>query len=375
MKPFLICHISLVGHGHLKAAYSLKKVFIKNAEVLDSLEFFNKGFFQSCKIFRRACLEKFPGITDLYFQNPLIVKGVALFGDMFCIAIAKRYAKYIKKNNIETVICTHSMSLRIMAYAKKYTSFNLVGVLTDYTVDSYWIIDKVDLYFVANKESKLQLTIAGIEANKITVSGIPIHCTDTMKYHKYDLYEKNGLINGKPVVLILGGGAGYGNMRSMIQALDQCTSDFQILVVTGNNKELYDTLIKIKTRKPMSLLHYVANMNEVYRISDLVITKPGGLTIAECLAIGLPMIVLKAIAGGENSNINFLKDAGVAIVVRNEQEAAVKVDELMLDCTLRNNLSVKARSVGYPDAAKKIRAEILRRFHPCIRTREITYNR
>lgn len=374
MKRFLICHISLVGHGHLKAADSLNKVFIKKAEMLDSLAFFNKGFFQSCKIFRRVCLEKFPGITDLYFQNPLIVKGVALFGDMFCIAIAKRYAQYIKKNSIETVICTHSMSLRIMAFAKKYRPFNLVGVLTDYTVDSYWISDQVDLYFVANKESKLQLTTAGIDANKIMVSGIPIQCADTMKYHKNYLCKKNGLITGKPVVLILGGGAGYGNMRAMIQTLDQGASDFQILVVTGNNKELYNSLIKIKTKKSISLLRYVANMNEVYCVSDLVITKPGGLTIAECLALGLPMIVLKTIVGGENRNINFLKTAGVALVACNEQEVADKVDELILDYRLLKNLSAKARSIGNPDAAKTIKAEILRRFHPCVKIGEMSYH-
>lgn len=101
-------------------------------------------------------------------------------------------------------------------------------------------------------------------------------------------------------------------------------------------------------------------MNELMAVSDMVVTKPGGLTTSEAMASGLPMVVVNPIPGQEAANSDFLLQAGAAIKANRVEEMSHRITQL-LETKKLTAMAKAARSIGKPAAAQNVCEEVLRR--------------
>jgi processive 1,2-diacylglycerol beta-glucosyltransferase len=162
------------------------------------------------------------------------------------------------------------------------------------------------------------------------------------------------------VLLVLGGGFGMGPVGAILAQLDLLTMPVQIVVVAGRNEALRRELAARDRRHPTHVLGFVGNMHELMASADLIISKPGGLTSSEALALGKPLLILNPIPGQEAANSDFLLEHGAAAKVNRVEDLPFRVGQLLGTRKLAA-LARAAKVLGRPDAAADVCREILRR--------------
>ena len=199
-----------------------------------------------------------------------------------------KFNRIIKKEGPNVIICTQAFPCSVLAMFKG--NYKLIGIITDFHLNSSWISKNVDCYAVSCSEVKEELIKCGIEFSKIKITGIP-----TKNYKK----------NKGELVLIMGGGAGLGDIERVANLV---CKRFKTKVLVGNNKKLFD---KLKNKCDVSC--YVENIEDYYANSFVVITKPGGLTCSELINMQIPIIMLDPLPGQEEKNADFLIKNNIAI--------------------------------------------------------------
>jgi len=160
---------------------------------------------------------------------------------------------------------------------------------------------------------------------------------------------------------VMGGSLGLGPMKSVIKKLDQLPQPFYIVAVTGKNEELRERLERrgAKLRHQTRIFSFVENVNELMDAAELVVTKPGGITTAECLVKRLPMIIINPIPGQEAKNTDLLLAQNVAVEAEKAIDVANLVDGFLRNPELLRAMRESARSLGRPHAARDAATDIL----------------
>ncbi len=191
-------------------------------------------------------------------------------------------------------------------------------------------------------------------------TGIPISGRFSLKHDSKAVRRRMGLRDDQPILLVLSGGFGMGPVEEILVALDNVSQPFQTVVVTGRNEELRRELAGQDRKHPTHILGFALNMHELMAISDLIISKPGGLTSSEALALGKPLFILNPIPGQEAANSDFLLERGAAIKVNRVEDLPYRLEQLLGTRKL-GQLSRAAKALGRPTAAPDICREVVRR--------------
>jgi processive 1,2-diacylglycerol beta-glucosyltransferase len=162
------------------------------------------------------------------------------------------------------------------------------------------------------------------------------------------------------VILVLSGGFGMGPVAEILSELDKVKAPFQNLVVSGRNQELRRTLASCDRQHPTHVLGFASNMHELMAVADLIISKPGGLTTSEALAVGKPLLIVNPIPGQEAANSDFLLERGAAAKVNRVEDLPYRVEQL-LSSTKLAQLARAAKALGRPRAAQTICDEVVKR--------------
>jgi processive 1,2-diacylglycerol beta-glucosyltransferase len=232
--------------------------------------------------------------------------------------------------------------------------------VTDFEAHALWMEHCVDLYCVAAQETKGRLVARGANPESVLATGIPISGRFSSKMDDKAVRAKMGLRDDQPVLLVLSGGFGMGPVAEILSALDNVSQSFQTVVVTGRNEELRQKLAAQDRKHPTHVLGFASNMHELMSISDLIITKPGGLTSSEALALGKPLFILNPIPGQEAANSDFLLERGAALKVNRVEDLPFRLDQLLAGKKL-SQLSRAAKALGRPDAAAEICRQVTAR--------------
>jgi processive 1,2-diacylglycerol beta-glucosyltransferase len=236
----------------------------------------------------------------------------------------------------------------------------VVSIVTDFEAHALWMENCVDLYCVAAEETKGRLVARGADPKSVLATGIPISGRFSAKIDARDVRSKMGLRDDQPILLVLSGGFGMGPVAEILGALDHVTQPFQTVVVTGRNEELRQQLAAQDRKHPTHILGFASNMHELMAISDLIISKPGGLTSSEALALGKPLFILNPIPGQEAANSDFLLERGAALKVNRVEDLPFRLDQLLGNKKLAQ-LSRAAKGLGRPAAATQICREVVAR--------------
>ena len=159
----------------------------------------------------------------------------------------------------------------------------------------------------------------------------------------------------------MGGGQGLGPLKSILRSLKKIKKEFQVIVVAGSNKKLYNSLKKkIKRyKKKLLVFGYVDNINELMGVSDILITKPGGITTAEALSKKIPMVIIRPIPGQETSNTAYLTAKEAAIKVDKAKEIGPVIDELLGNPEKLRRLAEHSGRIAKPDSSMDIAKLVL----------------
>ena len=305
-----------------------------------------------------------PKVWEYLYDNPKVLKSVQGLRDAIHRSNSKKLKVLIQDEfKPDAVVCTQAFPCGMVADYKKYLGLDLplFGVLTDHAPHSYWIFDNVDYYIVPSEASRNHFIRNGVEDARIRAFGIPISMRFNNRHEKEDICRKLGLDSRKRTVLIMGGSQGLGPVEKMADALERIGLDFQILAVCGINKRLQKILAKKGKRykKKMLVFGLTENVDELMEISDVIITKPGGLTTSEALAKNLPMIIIHPIPGQETKNTDFLLQQGVALRAEDEDDVAVLMQELFSNSVKLDEMRRKADLIKKPNSATDIAQLIL----------------
>jgi processive 1,2-diacylglycerol beta-glucosyltransferase len=352
-----------VGAGHVRAAEVLQRALydcIDPVEVrlLDALKVARSWFLTLYVRPYWWLLRRAPGLWRWLFerrQNKLhraTAPGwVFRRGCREVLEQLKAYAPHL-------VIANEIGALEIAALGKREGWFHapLLAVHTDFQTEPPWVQAEVDAYCVGSEEARSQLVNWGTSPNRILVCGIPVDPVFGLPFDKHELRRALRLDGQRPVVLVMGGGMGPVPLDAIVGSLELCRFPLQVLVVAGHDRTLRQALERLRRNVTLDLhiFGWTDTIPELMAVADLLITKPGGLTTAEALSAGLPMIVTHPIPGPEERHVRYLAEQGVAVQAKTLGEIPQLVTRMLSKPENLAEISRRQRDMSRPDAAHAI---------------------
>ena len=353
------------GAGHLQAANALEEAWkkyrpedkVQKVDVLDFTPRLYKKIYSQGYI---KLIEHAPELYSHYFtktDDSKLIKKMTPLRRITSRWMARPFVKYVKRFSPDLVICPHFLPLEIMGSLQKDGLKNgipkIICVVTDYEAHALWMEPCVDLYCVAAEETKGRLVARGIPQDRIVATGIPVSSKFSSPVNPKAIRKQMGLRDDIKTLLVLGGGFGMGPLPQIIRELDNLKGLVQILVVAGKNEKLRQALAAENYKKLVRVLGFATNMHELMAASDLIITKPGGLTTSEALAVGRPILVLNPVPGQESANSDFLLEKGAAIKINRLDDLSFRLEKLLKSQQLID-MQKSAKALGRPKAAIRI---------------------
>jgi processive 1,2-diacylglycerol beta-glucosyltransferase len=327
-----------VGHGHKKIAYNIAAALEKdgyNITLKNILEV-EKGFLSEkgtdlyLKIVRQV-----PEIWKFLYVNKVFLLVAWPFRMVAAVFNNKKVKQILDEGDYDLVICTQITASTIMSYLKYigYYKHKLVTTFSDFHLHRFWVYKNVDLFLANIIEQKQEMISMGYDPAHIAMCGITLQ--PRLQITKQEARKKLE-VHGEKVALVFGGSFGYGFGEDTIDAARESADT--VLVICGTNQALYDGLKKIYDGdEHVKLFAYIDNVQELYAASDVVVSKPGGLSTAECLQWNLPIIVSSYLPGHEELNFNYLLERklivdgtkNLAQVVKKEFETHAQAESLL----------------------------------------------
>ena len=232
--------------------------------------------------------------------------------------------------------------------------------VTDFDVHALWVHEHVDRYCVASEEVAFRLADRGVAREKIVVTGIPVMPQFAAAQSRAECARELGVAPGRFTVLMMAGGAGVGGLDELAERLLRLPDDLQLIALAGRNEELLRRLRNLSKAHPGRLypLGFTTTVERVMTVSDLVVTKPGGLSVSECLAKGRPMLLVSPIPGQEERNADYLLEAGAAIKAVDAATLQFKLGRLLADRGRLRAMGEAAHRIARPNAAADVVALI-----------------
>jgi len=359
------------GAGHLQAAAALDEAWraLRPRDTVEQVDL--KKFFSPlhAKIYSDGyvkMVEHAPELWGMMFKktdNPRLLNRLAKWRRSFPTQSTLKFIRHLKKFKPDVVLCTHYLPVELLLKAREKWEGEfplVVSVVTDFEAHALWMGEAVDLYCVAAEETKARLVARGAAATNVIATGIPIAAKFSSEPDAAAVRRRYGLRDDLPTLLVLGGGFGMGPVAEILTELDKASGQFQTLVVTGRNEELRRKLATQDRKHPTHVLGFSTNMHELMAVADLIITKPGGLTTSEALALGRPLFILNPIPGQEAANSDFLLEHGAAAKANRVEDLPYRVEQLLGSKKL-GEMGKVAKSLGRANAAPAICREVLSR--------------
>jgi processive 1,2-diacylglycerol beta-glucosyltransferase len=275
---------------------------------------------------------------------------------------AVRLTRRILEYRPDLTICTHFMPANLVGHlvATGRLTTSLSVVTTDYDVHGIWLGRTFSRYFVALEEARAHCCALGLPEERISVSGIPVDPVFEEPFDRSAALARHGLQPELPAVLVSAGTTGNSAIRQVIEQLHHVRRPIQVVVVCGRNQRLRRMIeALVADNQRFRVLGFSEEMPDLIRLSSLFIGKPGGLTAAECMAGGLPMLIIDPLPGQEERNSHHLLEEGVAMRCDDMTTIAYKVDRILGEPGLLAQMRSRARAFGRPDAARTLADVVL----------------
>ena len=366
-KRILILTAS-IGSGHIKAAEAVQQELQRlwPAARITTIDFMARQ--TSClhwlmKEIYLQMLAFVPNLYDVFYR----VSGGASSGSIaqtaFAAVMQPVFASLMKRHRPDLVLCTHPFPEGAASWWKRRhdSSLPLAVVMTDYSLHQIWLYPKVDRYFMATTAMKQEMMARGFAAGDLQVTGIPVDSQLPRLPQQAALRAQLAIPRAQPTILLMGGGLGLGGIESTLQALEVLPERLTLLVVAGRNERLQQQVRQFAaiSHHLVKVWGYTEEAHMLMKASNLLITKPGALTISEAFVLGLPTLLHDPIPGPETENAVYATRHGAAVWLHPGEQLAPAVAELLHSGRLPD-MGEQAAACGRPQAAADIAQEIVR---------------
>ncbi|HEV7491440.1 MAG TPA: glycosyltransferase [Rhodanobacteraceae bacterium] len=368
-RRLLLLSVS-AGAGHVRAAEALRVAATESFEAealhLDVMDYVSTAFRALYTDFYIKLVEHHPTawatlyrIMDRTPPSAPLARVRRAIERLNTLNLRKAIAEFAP----DAVICTHFLPAELLMRerARGRVTSPVYVQITDFDLHGMWIVPDMAGYFAASEEVAFRARARGIAAARVHVTGIPVMPAFAAPPSRIEAAIESGLDARRTTILLMGGGAGLGGLDDVAARLLALDADFQLIVLAGRNKEMLARLNKLSRQRPGHLLAqgFTDRVERLMAASDLVITKPGGLTTSECLALGLPMIVHAPIPGQEERNCDYLLEQGAALKAIDASALEYRVRELLAHPERIAAMSTRARALGHPYAAREVLSVVL----------------
>jgi processive 1,2-diacylglycerol beta-glucosyltransferase len=371
-SPRILILSASVGSGHVRAARAIETALgrmapgatIEHVDVLDLTNSafrraYGKGYFRAVEAAPRLV-----GWMYDFLDQPHEHKSATMIRQFVERINFTRLTRLLIDQPWDIAVSTHFLPAALISRLRlrENVHFPQVVAVTDFDVHGLWLTSPCERFYVASGEMKSNLMALGVDSDEISVTGIPIDPVFSQRQDRRAAAERMSLATDRPIVLQMAGGFGIGSVERIHQSICEIDHPLQIVVVTGKNTEAANSL-KAMHHKPQhrrTILGYTHQIHDLLLAADAVVTKPGGLTSAESLASGCPMVIVEPIPGQEDRNADFLLENGCAIKVNNLASLSFKLQTLLQDSQRLSAMRQAALRVARPHAAFDIAADCLR---------------
>jgi processive 1,2-diacylglycerol beta-glucosyltransferase len=357
-----------VGSGHVKAADALARVMRSRPDVdevfsddsLDHTNVLHKQFYSTLYKKLSAMLPEFLGWWYETSDDPWVADKGRLLIDL---PQALPLINLVREFRPDVILCTHFMPAGVISWliSNGKLDARLGVVITDFHFHAFWITRAFNWYFVAQEDDKIHMEALGLPADRIEVTGIPVEPEFGNPVDVQAVLERHGLQPGRPTILLVAGALGMSPATAVVRQLLQVDRDFQAIIVCGRNEEMQNEIVELLKDRPSDfrVLGYSKDMSDFMSVATILLSKPGGMTTAEAVACGLPMMILDPIGGQEERNADVLLEAGAAVKCTEVTLVAHKLRRLLDDPDRLRQMAQNARKLGRPNAASEIARIVL----------------
>jgi processive 1,2-diacylglycerol beta-glucosyltransferase len=349
------------GSGHNEAARSLAAAFTARGAEVTVVDHFRELvhplFERASRRLYLALLRHAPmvwgaayAVGDWMPSDSPLAFGVTRLG-------SRRLAELLGALAPDAVVSVHATPAAAMAAlaAEGRRLPPHTTVVTDFVAHSQWLARGLDRYCVADDEVGRELVARGIPRERVLVTGVPLRPEFTRTVDPADARRRLGLSDRRPLVLAMAGSHGHlGRLPDVVRALGRLPGPVQGLVVAGRDEALARRLERLAEGASIRVLHYAADVRSLMAAADLLVTKAGGMTLAEALAAEVPLLLYGSLPGQERRNERFAARAGVALVARSRRELPRLLERALGEPGLLEHLRARIRRVRRPDAAQQI---------------------
>jgi processive 1,2-diacylglycerol beta-glucosyltransferase len=268
-------------------------------------------------------------------------------------------------NKVKPDIIVNTFPMQVVPEFKKKTgaAIPIVNIVTDFCLHQNWIHNNIDRYYVATEELAETMKQFGIANDKIRVTGIPVKQNFERYIPTGPVYDKYHLNSKKPIILIFAGA--YGVLKDVGKVVSHTyqKGNNQVVVVCGSNKKLQTSLESQFIDCPdIKILGYTNKIHELMKISTIMVTKPGGITLSEALTIQVPIILYRSVPGQERENASYFEQKGMAINTYHDGELIDYINQLVNDTSMQQRMKENMRNAYQRNAADRICEDIINQF-------------
>ena len=374
MKNILIFYASY-GGGHLNAAKSIQEYINNNytdckTELVDCMKYVSKPIEKITTTAYKEMAKKFPWAWGKMYTDAQ--KGpIAHIASRSNTIFAIKLLKLLRNKKPDIIISTHPFGSQMCSYLKRKGKINskIATIMTDFSPHDQWLVghDDTDYFFVAHDKMKEYLISKNVNSSKIYTTGIPISSKFLTEFNKTEIYKSFGLKNNiKTILFFAGGEFGLGRTKTLeiFKTLVKDFNNIQIIAIAGKNIKMklgFDDIVNTyKKFDSIKILDFTDKVPELMAISDLVISKPGGLTTSESLASNLPMVIINPIPGQEEENAEFLESKGTAIWIKKEDSPFKILDGIINNQQKLDDMKKSTISLAKKHSTKNICEIILK---------------
>lgn len=314
--------MSDTGGGHRAAAEAIRDGLYEkygkdkiDAELLDVFKMsrFPMNYFPDLYPW---LIEKSKGSWGLSYKMTNTKRRVDVISRTMYVANSRRFKRIAKQNPVDVVVCVHSLVARpsFKAWQSLPERPPFITVVTDLvSTHNFWYDKHTEHTMVPTKAAFDRGIKYGMPANKMSITGLPVNPAFVKKLEgKEQAREKLGWTQGKTTILMVAGGDGMGPLWETARAINALERDIQLVIVAGRNEPLKQKCDNAEWNQPTHVYPFVTNMPQLMDGADIIVTKAGPATITEASIAGLPMILMDAIPGQEDGNVEHViqNDAG-----------------------------------------------------------------
>ena len=359
------------GGGHLNAAKSIENCIKNNyknidVEMIDCMKYVNKTIEKITTAAYREMAKKMPWAWGRIYSDAQ--KGpLAHITSRSNKIMAIKLLQLLREKKPDLIISTHPFGSQMCSYLKRKNKITakIATILTDFAPHDQWLVghESTDYFFVAHDKMKDYLISKNVDKNSIFVTGIPISDRFKKQYNKDEILKKFNLSKEKFTVLFFGGGEfGLGKTRTS-QIFEDFVretkiSNIQIIAISGKNSKMKASFEEIvtnnKAKENVVILEFTNKVPELMNISNIVVTKPGGLTTSESLASHLPMVVINPIPGQEEENAEFLESKGIAVWIKKNDNSEKIIESLLSNKEQLQKMKENTKILAKPNSTDDI---------------------